>query len=127
METVYYALNSTDTPSNSTPPFGTDPFGGKNGPTQLFILQVIIIILFCRGLAWILSKIWQPAVIAEIIAGILLGPSVMGRIPGFEANIFPYSSLDHLKIFAEIGLIFFMAFGMYIIIGNINLTDLTFL
>ena len=35
----------------------------------------------------------EPSVIAEVITGILLGPSVMGFVPGFTLNIFPSSSI----------------------------------
>ncbi len=42
-------------------------------------------------LALIFSRIRQPRVIAEVIGGVLLGPTVMGRIPGFKNAIFPGS------------------------------------
>jgi hypothetical protein len=45
---------------------------------------------------------------AEIIGGVLLGPTAFGRIPGFTAAIFPESSLTVLNTFANIGLIFFL-------------------
>jgi hypothetical protein len=35
----------------------------------------------------------EPSVIAEVITGILLGPSVMGFVPGFTTNIFPTTSI----------------------------------
>jgi Kef-type K+ transport system membrane component KefB len=45
-----------------------------------------------------LSKLRQPRVIAEVIAGIVLGPSVMGRIPGFTDAIFPAASIPNLGL-----------------------------
>ncbi len=42
--------------------------------------------------------------------GILLGPSAFGQIPGFSKSIFPPASLITLKLFADVGLIFFMFF-----------------
>jgi predicted Kef-type K+ transport protein len=45
---------------------------------------------------------------AEIIGGVLLGPTAFGRIPGFTATIFPESSRTVLNTFANIGLIFFL-------------------
>jgi len=56
----------------------------------------------------ILVKIKQPAVIAEVIAGILLGPTAFGRIPGFTDNIFPPKRMDKLSIVANIALILFL-------------------
>ena len=50
----------------------------------------------------------QPRVIAEVIGGILLGPSVLGRIPGFSATIFPAPSMPTLATAANIGLILFL-------------------
>lgn len=50
----------------------------------------------------------QPRVIAEVIGGILLGPSVFGRIPGFTEHIFPTASMPTLSMAANIGLILFL-------------------
>lgn len=70
--------------------------------------QAGIIIIFCRILHYPLSKLRQPRVIAEIIGGILLGPSVMGRIPGFTSHIFPPASMPTLSLAANLGLVFFL-------------------
>ncbi|RGP76938.1 hypothetical protein FLONG3_5022 [Fusarium longipes] len=77
-------------------------------PIALFIIQAIIIIIFCRLLQWPLSKFGQPRVIAEVIGGIVLGPSVMMRIPGFKDNIFPTESMPILTNVATIGLLLFL-------------------
>ncbi|KAF1913674.1 Sodium/hydrogen exchanger family-domain-containing protein [Ampelomyces quisqualis] len=88
---------------------GVNPvhFDAKN-PIILFIIQASIIIIFCRALNWPLSKIRQPRVISEIIGGIILGPSVMGRIPGFKESIFPDASMTNLNLVANIGLTLFL-------------------
>jgi Kef-type K+ transport system membrane component KefB len=70
--------------------------------------QAVIIIVFCRVLHWPLSKIRQPRVIAEVIGGIILGPSVMSRIPHFEQTIFPKESLTNLNLVANLGLLLFL-------------------
>ena len=72
------------------------------------MLQAGIIIIFCRLLHFPLSKIRQPRVIAEVIGGILLGPSVFGRIPGFTDAIFPAASMPTLTMAANVGLILFL-------------------
>lgn len=46
--------------------------------------------------------------IAEVIGGILLGPSVMGRIPGFTDAIFPAASIPNLTLVANLGLVLFL-------------------
>lgn len=53
-------------------------------------VQATIVIVFCQLLHYPLRLINQPKVIAEVIGGIILGPSVMMRIPGFQqgASVF---------------------------------------
>ncbi|KAI1343021.1 K+/H+ antiporter 1 [Xylariaceae sp. FL0016] len=79
-----------------------------SSPIQLFIIQACIIIIFCRILHYPLSLLGQPRVIAEVIGGIILGPSVFMRIPNFEDNIFPTASLPVLNNVANLGLILFL-------------------
>ncbi|TVY64357.1 K(+)/H(+) antiporter [Lachnellula suecica] len=67
-----------------------------------------IIIIFCRILHYPLSKLRQPRVIAEVIGGIILGPSVMMRIPGFQDAIFPTTSMPNLNLVANLGLVLFL-------------------
>ena len=59
-------------------------------------------------MGWPLSKIRQPRVISEIIGGILLGPTAMGRIPGFTEAIFPTQSMANLNLVANLGLTLFL-------------------
>lgn len=77
-------------------------------PIVLFIIQAALVIAFTRILHWPLSKLRQPRVIAEVITGILLGPSVMGRIPGFTQHIFPTASMPAFSLAANIGLVLFL-------------------
>ncbi|CAO3612572.1 unnamed protein product [Mucor fragilis] len=77
-------------------------------PITLFIIQAVIILVFCRILAVPLAYLKQPRVIAEVIAGIVLGPSVMGRIPHFKDTIFPSESLPFLNLISTLGLVFFL-------------------
>lgn len=77
-------------------------------PLALFILQILVIIILTRLLGMLLGYFRQPRVIAEVIGGILLGPSALGRIPGFSSNMFPVWSLDTLSNVANLGLIFYL-------------------
>ena len=67
-----------------------------------------IILIFCRLLHYPLSKLRQPRVIAEVIGGVILGPSAMGHIPGFTNAIFPAASIPNLTLVANVGLILFL-------------------
>ncbi|SNX87644.1 related to KHA1 - Putative K+/H+ antiporter [Melanopsichium pennsylvanicum] len=88
---------------------GADPtkFETSN-PLRLFIIQAAIIIIVTRVLGFALQKIKQPRVIAEVIGGILLGPTAMGRIPGFTKHIFPPPSLPYLNLVSTLGLVLFL-------------------
>ncbi|KAI0506050.1 K+/H+ antiporter 1 [Xylaria bambusicola] len=79
-----------------------------SNPITLFIIQAVIIIILCRLLHYPLSRLGQPRVIAEVIGGILLGPSVLSRIPHFKENILPTESLPVLNNVANLGLILFL-------------------
>ena len=82
-------------------------FDPKN-PIILFIIQAAIVIIMTRIIHWPLALLRQPRVIAEVITGILLGPSVMGRIPGFTAHIFPTASMPGFTLAANLGLVLFL-------------------
>ena len=80
-----------------------------NQPLAKLLLQIITIIIFARIFGFICKKIGQPSVIGEIIAGILLGPSVLGLIsPHLSGFLFPPESLSALNFLSQIGLILFM-------------------
>lgn len=68
----------------------------------------MIIIVFTRLLNIVLSPLKQPRVISEVIGGILLGPSVFGRIPGYMNTIFPNESKPQLNLAANVGLVLFL-------------------
>ncbi|KAM5485202.1 hypothetical protein McanCB56680_002123 [Microsporum canis] len=77
-------------------------------PLVLFIIQAGLIIIFCRLIHIPLSRMRQPRVISEVLGGILLGPSVMGRIPGFRETIFPDASIPNLNLVANLGLVLYL-------------------
>lgn len=78
-------------------------------PLAILLAQIITIIIAARLLGWICTKIGQPTVIGEIIAGIVLGPSLIGSyFPEFSAALFPAQSLGNLQFLSQIGLILFM-------------------
>ncbi len=63
----------------------------------LFLTQVIIIIVLCQLLGKAFKLIGQPAVVGELLAGILLGPTALGNIPGFTDTIVPTQALGLLS------------------------------
>lgn len=73
------------------------------------LLQLVIIIVAARIFGAVFLKIGQPRVMGEIVAGIVLGPSVLGLFaPRTMGFLFPASSMDTLKLFSQIGVTLFM-------------------
>ncbi|WP_313092096.1 cation:proton antiporter [Chryseobacterium flavum] len=78
-------------------------------PLALLLAQIVTIILVAKLFGWICIKLKQPSVIGEMIAGIVLGPSLFGLyFPELSAFIFPKESLPNLQFLSQIGLILFM-------------------
>jgi Kef-type K+ transport system membrane component KefB len=78
-------------------------------PVGMILAQIITIIIVSRIFAYIFRKIHQPTVIGEIIAGIALGPSLLGMFfPEFSTALFPANSLGNLNLLSQVGLILFM-------------------
>ena len=76
--------------------------------SNVLIHYIGIIVIFTRLLSVPLGYLRQPRVIAEVIGGVLLGPSVFGHIPHFTDRIFPSNSIVLLTLTANIGLVFFL-------------------
>lgn len=78
-------------------------------PLALLLSQIIIIMIATRIFGFIATKVLLPIVVGEIIAGIVLGPSVVGSMfPAFSETLFPKTSLGNLSMISQLGLVFFM-------------------
>ncbi|KAG1820860.1 Sodium/hydrogen exchanger family-domain-containing protein [Suillus subaureus] len=88
---------------------GVDPIAfATSDSLRLWIIQMGMIIMMGELMSLGLGKLRQPKVVAEVVAGILLGPTAMGRIPGFTKHIFPTQSLSYLSLVANIGICLFL-------------------
>ncbi|QPG77186.1 hypothetical protein FOA43_004593 [Brettanomyces nanus] len=84
---------------------GTNPLVyDSSAPYTLFIFQLILIIVTAELLHYPLSKIQQPRVISEVLAGIILGPTAMGKIPNFTSTVFPTDSMQGLTLVSTLGI-----------------------
>jgi Kef-type K+ transport system membrane component KefB len=74
-----------------------------------FFVAVAIVMLAARLLGVLFARFGQPRVMGEVTAGILLGPTLLGKLlPGVEANIFPTDITPYIAVSANLGLIFYM-------------------
>lgn len=78
-------------------------------PVAMLLMQIIAILFVSRIVGWFFIKMGQPTVIGEILAGIILGPSLLGYFYPEAFNfLFAPESLDNLYILSQIGLVLFM-------------------
>ncbi|PIA48166.1 hypothetical protein AQUCO_01400623v1 [Aquilegia coerulea] len=74
----------------------------------LFILQLMLIVITTRIIVYILKPLRQPRVVSEILGGVLLGPTGLGKFKMFADNVFPMRSVMVLETIANIGLLYFL-------------------
>lgn len=89
--------------------FRSTLIGNIDHPFAVLLLQIVAIIAVARAFAYLFTRIGQPSVIGEIVAGVVMGPSVLGYwMPGAFAFLFPTGSLESLHFLSQIGLVLFM-------------------
>lgn len=78
-------------------------------PKVWTLLALAVIVLAVRAVGFLVSRIGQPRVIGEIIAGVLLGPSLLGLVaPSVSDYVFPPPVVTALGVLAQVGLVLFM-------------------
>lgn len=78
-------------------------------PLSVLLLQIIVIIVVARFFGAIVRRLGQPPVMGEMVAGIALGPSVLGLLwPGASSFLFPLESMTTLGVLSQIGVVLFM-------------------
>ena len=84
-----------------------------------FFFAIVVVMLFARLLGSLMPRIGQPRVMGEVLAGILLGPSLFGIIdPQLQAKIFAPDIVAYINVAANLGLIFYMfIIGMEVDLG----------
>ncbi len=111
------------TPAAGGPPVATGPLHVKpvaehvTGVKQrtadqtvvAFFIAIVIVMLFARLVGSLMPRIGQPRVMGEVLAGILLGPTLFGAIaPGLQAQLFASDIVPIIGVAANLGLIFYM-------------------
>lgn len=109
LEAGRHVSSMTETSGSGWQHFKDSLYHNLSYPLGVLLLQIITIILVARLFSYIFKAIGQPSVIGEIVAGIVLGPSLVGAyFPEISRFIFPAASLANLGIMSQVGLILFM-------------------
>jgi len=78
-------------------------------PLTTLLIQIIVVLIAVRLFGYLFQRIGQPGVIGEIVAGIVLGPSLLGKyFPEAFQFLFPPESLTNLELISQMGLVLFM-------------------
>ena len=95
-------------------PLGSNIFGSaasraSQGDLLHVLLALVVVIATARAMGYVFRIASQPPVVGEILAGIVLGPSLLGRLlPGAEGYLFPAMVGPYLNIIAQVGVILYM-------------------
>jgi hypothetical protein len=99
----------TAPPASDATPFGAGAARLKFDALMHVLLALTFIIVTARALGVLFARFGQPPVIGEVIAGILLGPSLLGRVaPDASAYLLPASVAPFLAILSQVGVILYM-------------------
>jgi Kef-type K+ transport system membrane component KefB len=95
--------------------------------TERFLAQLVVIVAATRLVGALAARLGQPRVVGEITAGILLGPSLLGRLaPGLSAWLFPPATFPVLLAVSHLGLLFFMFLvGLHLDLGILRASGRT--
>lgn len=78
-------------------------------PLALLLMQLIVIVAATFLVGGLLRRMGQPSVIGEMLAGILLGPSLLGLVwPESQSFLFPPSSMPALRLLSQVGVVLYM-------------------
>jgi K+:H+ antiporter len=84
-------------------------WGNLRSPLSILFTQIIVIIIVARLFSKLFRRIGQPPVLGEMVAGIVLGPSMLGLLyPQAMSFLFPSPSLETLRLLSQIGVVLFM-------------------
>ena len=89
---------------------------------SILLLQLVVIVIASRLVGKLFLMMGQPRVMGEIVAGIILGPSLLGQLsPTAMTFLFPAVSLEPLRLLSQIGVVIFMfVVGMELELGDLR-------
>src|SRR5271163_2772645 len=111
---LYLWIRSHGDTLSAPAPVGSNIFGSaasraSQGDLLHVLLALVVVIATARAMGWVFRLASQPPVVGEILAGIVLGPSLLGRLaPGAEGYLFPAMVGPYLNIISQVGVILYM-------------------
>ncbi|MGW2557761.1 cation:proton antiporter [Streptomyces sp. NPDC001514] len=85
--------------------------GSAEAVAGIVLADLALILAAAAALGKLAERLRQPAVIGEIVAGLALGPALLGLIPGATDLLLPAQARPYLQVLAQLGLVLFM-FGV---------------
>jgi Kef-type K+ transport system membrane component KefB len=110
---IYYLIRSygmrLGAPKPTGPVFGEGGTAAQIEALLHVLLALLVVMVTARAIGGLFRRFHQPPVIGEILAGILLGPSLLGRIaPHVAGYILPASVAPFLGVLSNVGVILYM-------------------
>lgn len=103
------ALGAQHYPATAAAAPHEDPLLAGTTPLARLLLQIVVVLVAARVLGTLFRRLGQPAVIGEIVAGLVLGPSLLGWLwPSASALLFAPASLAPLGLLSQLGVLVFM-------------------
>ena len=91
-------------------------------PLSHLFIQLLVIVIAARSMGRLATRVGQPAVVGEMVAGLLLGPSLFGWLwPDAFGFVFPSASLATLRLLSQLGVCLFMfVVGMELNVAHVR-------
>jgi Kef-type K+ transport system membrane component KefB len=106
---VFYLIRGYGETLAAPSPHSTSESVHTGNVLARLLLCLAAVIILGRVLGWLFTFLGQPPVIGEVMAGILLGPSLLGHIdPALTAWLLPDDAASHLQVIAQLGIILYM-------------------
>jgi Kef-type K+ transport system membrane component KefB len=96
-------------PDPTGPRFGEGSSTHSVDALMHVLLALVVVIVTARAIGTLFKQFAQPPVVGEILAGILLGPSLLGRVaPSVSQYLLPPTVAPFLNVLAQVGVILYM-------------------